>query len=95
MRRLKPGNLSINSASKVSTAKSGIKPTIERTLSGKALAVGQDQDVVDKTIFAVPKLDALAADIVHGSANIDKVLEELARDIFVGGIFLGQLQGNG
>jgi len=33
MRRVKPGSRSITSGSSVSTAKSGISPTIERTLS--------------------------------------------------------------
>jgi hypothetical protein len=40
MRRLKPGSLSITAESSVSTAKSGMRPTIERTLSGYGLAPG-------------------------------------------------------
>src|SRR5438445_8777062 len=54
--------------------------------------VREMQDVIVKAILAVPKLDALAADIVHGPANINKVLEEFAGHVFIGRVFSGQLK---
>src|SRR5206468_11252041 len=53
------------------------------------------QAVIIKAIRDVPKLDTLAADIVHCPANMSKVLEEFAGNVFIGRVFYGQLQGNG
>ena len=43
-----------SSGSRVSTAKSGISPTIDRTLSGMLPAVGQVQDVVEEAVLPRP-----------------------------------------
>ena len=55
------------SGSRVSTAKSGISPTIERTLSGIASPVGQVQHVVVELVLVVPQADALVAADVRSS----------------------------
>ena len=48
------------SGSSVSTANSGISPTIERTFSGTCAAVRQVQHVVEEAVLFVPQLDAVA-----------------------------------
>ena len=52
---VKSGSCSSNSGSSVSTANSGISPTIERTFSGIVAAVGQVQHVVVELILLVPQ----------------------------------------
>ena len=69
-----------------------MRPTIERTLRGMRRPSGICKHVVIKTIFRVPQLDTLAAEVVHRFANIDEVFEEFAGDVFVGGIFSGELE---
>ena len=52
------------------------------------------QDVVEESVFFVPQLDLLVADVVHGPADVDEVFEELAGDVLVRTIFSGQFQCN-
>ena len=49
------------------------------------------QDVVVKLVLFIPKADALAAQIIHGRGNAEEMFEKLGRNIFVNGIFAGQL----
>ena len=57
-------------------------------------AVGQTKHVVVEAVFVVPQRHAVNADVVHGVGDVNEVLKELASDIFVGGIFLGEFQCN-
>ena len=67
-RRLKSGKrVQRARGSSVSTAKSGISPTIERTLSGDMRAVGQVQDVVEEFVLARPTVDRRRRHVVHGA----------------------------
>jgi hypothetical protein len=50
----------------------------------RPLTLRELQDVVIKTILGIPG-SCPRYDIVHGAANIDKVLKELAGDVFIGG----------
>ena len=64
-RRLNAGQLGrASSGSSVSTAKSGIRPTIERTCSGICSPVGQVEHVVEEAVLVVPEPDAVVADVV-------------------------------
>ncbi len=68
MRRLKPGNLSINGLGPEfprRIAESG--PTRERTFKGDRSPFGRDKHIVEKSVFGVPQLDVLAAEVVHGA----------------------------
>ena len=56
--------------------------------------VRQVQHVVEEAVLFIPEPDVLAADLVHRVGDVDEVLPELAGDIFIGRIFLGQLQRN-
>ena len=70
-----------SSSSRTSTAKSGMRPTIERTRSGDALPVDV-QLVVVEAVLLVPQ--AGAAERVHRVGDGDEVLEELRRHVLVG-----------
>src|SRR5712691_12528736 len=59
------------------------------------LSVGQLQHVVKEAVLVVPKRAPAEAKIVHGTRNVNEVLEELAGDIFVSGIFFGQFKSDG
>src|SRR6267378_8087294 len=50
------------------------------------------QYVVVELIFIIPEPDSFAAEIVHGSGNAEKVLEEFRRDIFIDWVFTRELQ---
>jgi len=58
------------------------------------IAVGQVQNVVVKAVLLVPELDAFPS-IVHRLRDVHKVFKKLAGDVFIGGVFAGQLQGDG
>ncbi len=58
-------------------------------------SIRQSENVIVEAILVVPQGHAINADIVHGVRDVDEVLEELAGDIFVSNIFLGEFQGNG
>ncbi len=52
------------------------------------------QHVVEELIVVIPQADAFVADIAHGFGDAEEVLEELAGDILVDVIVLGQFQGD-
>ena len=56
--------------------------------------VRQVQHVIEETVLTIPQLDFLAADVVHGAADIDEMFEEFAGHVFVGPIVSGELQRN-
>ncbi len=87
-----PGSRPMTLSSRTSTANSGMIPTIERMRSGYRLSVDV-QMVVVKSVLFVPK--PAAAEGVHGVGDGHEVLEELRGHVFVGRIFLGQLQRHG
>ena len=95
MRRRKRGRLSSCSGSRAWTANSGIRPTKERTRRGTKAPSGCMQDVVEEAILLIPQADALAAHVVEGVGDVDKVLKELGGHILVGRLGAGQLQGDG
>src|SRR6185437_104060 len=64
------------------------RPNLERI----GLSIRKMQHVIEESIFLVPELDFFPTDVVHGSADVDEVLKELARHIFVGPIITRQLQ---
>ncbi len=95
-RRSKSGSFSSSSGSMVVTAKRGIRPTIERTLSGKcAYSVLSVQHIVEELVLLVPERDAVAADVVHRAGDVQEVLEELGGDVFVDRVLPGQFQRDG
>ena len=53
------------------------------------------QDVIEKAVLLIPQSDCLPADIVHGLADVDEVLEEFAGDIFVRAVLAREFGGNG
>ena len=53
------------------------------------------QGIVEKPILLIPKSDAVAAQIVHGAGNVEKMLPELAGHVFIGGIVARQFQCDG
>ena len=53
------------------------------------------ESVVEEPVPLVPELDSLAAHVVHRVRDVDEVLEELRRQVLVGGIVLGELEGDG
>src|SRR6267378_6078805 len=55
-------------------------------------AVGELQHVVIKTVGVVPKGHSASAEIVHGARDINKMLEELAGDVFISRIFFRKLE---
>src|SRR5437016_7538087 len=52
------------------------------------------QDIVVESLVRVPQVDAVHADIVHGATDVDEMLEELAGDVLINGIFLRELERN-
>ena len=50
------------------------------------------QHVAVKLVFFIPKTNALAAEIVHGGRDPEKMLEELRCDIFVNMILARELE---
>jgi len=69
------------SASRTSTAKSGVRPTIERILSGKDWPPGRRRTSVEELVLLVPEVDVCAADLPQGAGNIKEVLQELGGDV--------------
>ncbi len=59
-----------------------------------ALVTGGVQHIVEKLVLVVPQVNIDIAHVVHGVGNVEKVLKELAGDVFVGGVGLRQLQGH-
>ena len=68
-------------------------PTSERTRSGTALAAFDEELVVVKAVLLIPQ--AAAADVVHRVHDLDEVLEEFRRDVFVGRIGPRQFERDG
>ena len=95
MRRLNDGMRSSSSESSVSTANSGISPTMERTFMGKRSPVGGMQHVVEEAVLLVPHALAVVPAIAHGVGDVEEVLPELAGDVFVGRIFFRQFERDG
>ena len=91
VRFAKPGSLSSLPSSMNSTAKSGMTPTIERSLRGTEAPSDQELVVVEPVLL-VP--EARAPEAVHRVRDRDEVLEELRGDVLVGRIALGQLEGH-
>jgi hypothetical protein len=50
------------------------------------------QDVVEELVLVVPEPDARFAQVVHGLGNMEKMLEELGRDVLVHMVVLGELE---
>ena len=70
------------------------KPHHRTDLHVRRGSVRQMQYVVEEAVFAIPQLDFLAADVVHGPTDIDEMFKEFAGHIFVGPIVSGELQRN-
>ena len=81
-------------SSSTSIAKSGIRPTSERTRNLWKLPVGIAQHVVEEAVLLVPQLIVAAAHVLHRAADVDEVLEELRRHRLVGAVVVRQLQGD-
>ena len=92
MRRLKPGKLSTTVRVEGFHGEERDQADHGADFQGRTLSVRQRQDVVEESVFGVPQFDILAAEIVHRFADVNEMLEELAGDIFVGGIVLGEFQ---
>src|ERR1700687_3991452 len=56
--------------------------------------VGELQDIVIAAVCIVPERTASTAKILPGTRDINEMLEEFAGDVFVGGIFFGQLESH-
>src|SRR3954452_7430979 len=52
------------------------------------------QHIVEELILFIPEIDALLTPVIHGAGTMHKMLEELRRDIFIGGIGHRQLEGH-
>ena len=94
IRRANPGIWSERSGSSVSTASSGIRPTIERTFIWTFESSGQVEDVVEEAVLLVPERDSLATQIVECAGDVQEVLEELRRDVLVDAVLASQLEGD-
>ena len=81
--------------SRVSTANSGISPTMRAHLERDRAAVGQVEHVVEEAVLFVPQPVAVVAHVVHGLGDVEEVLEELAGDVLVGGVVARQFQRDG
>src|SRR5579863_6689398 len=57
-------------------------------------AIGKLKYIVEETIRLIPQPNTVLPAVAHGVSDVDKVLPELAGNIFVGGIFAGQFQRN-
>src|SRR5437016_11513227 len=53
------------------------------------------QYVVEKSVFGVPHRVHTVAAVAHGVGDVEEVLPELAGDVFIDGIFAGELKGDG
>ena len=73
-------------------AHSGRSPTIDRTLSRVALAVGQAQHVVEEPVLLVPELVLVVADAVHRRGDEQEVLGELEHHVLVERVVRGELE---
>src|SRR6266849_3303510 len=60
-----------------------------------AFAIGEMQYVIEKSVFTVPHRVHTVAAMAHSVCNVEEVLPELAGDVFVDGIFAGELKGDG
>src|SRR2546425_3942748 len=58
------------------------------------LAMGETKDVIVEAVLCVPQRNAIPSHVVHRVGDVDKVLEEFAGDILVGGILLCKLERN-
>src|SRR5215469_7298099 len=58
-------------------------------------SVGQAKDVVVEAIFVVPQSHAVDADVVHGVGDVNEMLKEFARDVFVGHVLFREFQRDG
>src|SRR6478609_1472207 len=64
------------------------RPNLERI----GPSIRKMKHVIEKSVFSIPELDFFPADVVHGSTDIDEVLEELARHVLVCPIIARQLE---
>src|SRR6202007_997949 len=74
--------------------KKGNQPNKGAHLEVVVLAVRKMKNVIVKAILVVPEFNTLAAAVVHGVGDVNKVFQELAGDVFIGGILAGQLKSN-
>ena len=58
------------------------------------IATGCMQNVVIEIVPLIPESNVLGADVVHRIGNVDKVLPELARHVFISWVLTRQLQRN-
>ena len=70
----------------VSTAKSGIRPTIDRTFIGMLMLFAEVQHIVVEPVLLIPQSDTRSAHVVHRRRDVHEVLEEFAGHVFVRGI---------
>ena len=54
-------------------------------------AIWQMQHVVVEPVRFAPQLDTLIAEVIHGIGDVDKMLPELAGDIFIRWVLACQL----
>ena len=59
------------------------------------LAIGCVQHIVEKIVLLRPHGAVVRAQVIDGVRNVEEMLPELARDVFVGGVFAGQFQRDG
>ena len=71
------------------------QPDHGTNLHWKMRAVRQPQHVVEEAVLLVPQSRAILAAMAHRMRDVDEVLPEFARHVFVGPVFLGQLERNG
>src|SRR5262249_48360994 len=64
-------------------------------LQSPELAEREVQHVIEELVFFVPEWHAHAANVVERCGDIQEMLEELARDVFVRTTLPRQLQGDG
>ena len=57
-------------------------------------AVRPAEDVIEEPVLLVPEVEAFLADVVHGIGDVDEVLPEFARHVFVGRVLERELEGH-
>src|SRR6266550_3428941 len=64
-------------------------------LHRRAFTIGEMQDVVEKSVFAVPHRVHTVAAMAHSVGNVEEVLPELAGDVFINRTLAGEFKSDG
>src|SRR5215469_13443548 len=66
------------------------RPNLHREM----VAIGKSKNVIEESVFLVPKSDTIMAAMAHGVCDINEVFPEFARHVFVTGFSLCQLKSD-